>query len=240
VAAGVSPQSIEKQLAALARLLPNVERPLAQLSVIVEGKALLLRQGDGLIDPKGQWRLDFEAAERTDDASDAATGPATLALSERAVDSDAPATPAQMLEWASELEDDGQLASAVDMVRAALAAGGPTPEGCFQLAELLYRLDQPQAAIERYFVAIELDEDYVEARANLGCVLAEIGRLELAVAAFEGALAYHRDYPDVHYHLARTLEELDRKSEAARHWRDFIELCPDSPWADEARQRLAQ
>src|SRR5213075_865218 len=37
LAAGVSPQRIEKQLASLARVLPDVERPLAQLSVIVEG-----------------------------------------------------------------------------------------------------------------------------------------------------------------------------------------------------------
>ena len=47
----------------LARYLPDVERPLAQLSVIVEGKDILLRQGDGLIEPGGQLRFDFGAAE---------------------------------------------------------------------------------------------------------------------------------------------------------------------------------
>ena len=40
-----------------------MERHLAQLSVIIEGKEVLLRQGDGLIEPGGQLRLDFEAAE---------------------------------------------------------------------------------------------------------------------------------------------------------------------------------
>jgi tetratricopeptide (TPR) repeat protein len=86
---------------------------------------------------------------------------------------------------------------------------------------------------------VELDEDYVEARANLGCVLAETGRPDLAVAAFEGALRFHPDYADVHYHLARVLDELDRPFEAVEHWRAFSELAPDSPWADEAHQRLA-
>jgi len=62
------------------------------------------------------------------------------------------------------------------------------------------------AARERYYAAIELDEEYVEARANLGSVLVENGELELAVAAFQGALAFHPDYADVHYHLANTLE----------------------------------
>ena len=63
-------------------------------------------------------------------------------------------------------------------------------------------------------MAIELDEDYVEARANLGCVLAETGQRDLAVAAFEGALRYHPDYADVHYHLAHTLDEMGRREQA--------------------------
>ena len=95
------------------------------------------------------------------------------------------------------------------------------------------------AARERYYMAVELDEDYVEARANLGCVLSETGHRELAVAAFQGALVFHPDYADVHYHLARTLDELDRRDEAAGHWQSFLDLAPDSPWADEARTRLA-
>ena len=87
-------------------------------------------------------------------------------------------------------------------------------------------------------MAIELDEEYVEARANLGCVLIELGHRELAVAAFQGALASHADYPDVHYHLARLLDSLGRESEAEHHWLQFLELSPDSPWADEAAERL--
>ena len=78
-------------------------------------------------------------------------------------------------------------------------------------------------------MAIELDEDYVEARANLGCVLAETGEPELAVAAFEGALRYHDEYPDVHYHLARTLDELGRASEADLHWAAFLDWPPTAP-----------
>ncbi|MCA9271283.1 MAG: MerR family transcriptional regulator, partial [Planctomycetales bacterium] len=61
LAAGASPAQIEKRLAELARYVPEVERPLAQLSVIVEGKRLLLRQGEGLIEPGGQLRFDFDA-----------------------------------------------------------------------------------------------------------------------------------------------------------------------------------
>jgi tetratricopeptide (TPR) repeat protein len=69
-------------------------------------------------------------------------------------------------------------------------------------------------------------------------VLAETGQRELAIAAFEGALAYHPDYGDVHYQLARTLDELGRRREAETHWHAFLAQAPDSPWAEEARVRL--
>jgi tetratricopeptide (TPR) repeat protein len=236
VAAGNSPQRIEKKLAALQRLVPGVERPLAQLSVLVEGKELLLRQGDGLIEPGGQLRFDFEAPPASQ------SPPIALPfLPQPGANSDAPPlSPEELCAWAARKDDEGELEAAAELYRAALVAGGPSATTCFVLAELLYRLGDLSGARERYYMAIELDEDYVEARANLGCVLAETGQLELAVAAFQGALSYHVDYPDVHYHLARTLDDLGRGEEAEQHWRIFLELSPDSPWATAASERLGQ
>jgi len=263
LAAGVTPAAIERKLAALADYLPDVERPMAQLSVIVEGRNILLRQGDGLIEPGGQRRFDFAAAEQAAkpaesdrDEGDSETGlateppvaapvretPAVLRLADLLEHRDGvpPASPEQLLDAAAELEDDDQLDGAVEMYRAAMAAGPPRADACFLLAELLYRLGDLTAARERYFVAIELDEDFVEARANLGCVLAELGDFELAIAAFEGALRFHPDYADVHYHLARALDDFGRPDDAVGHWRSFLRLSPDSPWAQQARSRLEQ
>jgi tetratricopeptide (TPR) repeat protein len=240
LAAGVSPAAIERKLAALAQSVPGVQRPLAQLSVIVEGKQLLLRQGDGLVDPQGQLRFDFGAlADAAAEMPPADDRPEEI-LSLPACHGDAvlAGSPDEMISLAAELEDIGHLEAAADLYRASMAAAGPTAEACFRLAELLYQRGDLPAARERYYVAIEIDEDYVEARANLGCVLAETGELELAVAAFEGALRYHDEYPDVHYHLARTLDELGRASDADLHWAAFLELAPDSPWAEEAFERL--
>lgn len=241
LAAGCSPASIEQQLANLNRYLPNVDRPLAQLSVIIQGKKLLLRQGDGLLEPGGQYRFDFDAAEHSPE-SETTELPGTSDLREIS-DSELNAladldSPEAMLHAAAELEDVDRLAEAAEMYRAALAISGPHAETNFRLAELLYRLGDTAGARERYYVAIEIDEDYVEARANLGCVLAELGQRDLAVAAFRGALAFHQDYPDVHYHLARTLDELGQAAAAAEHWQAFLRLDSNSPWADEARARL--
>lgn len=241
LAAGMSPRAIERKLDSLARLLPGVKRPLAQLSVIIEGKEILLRQGDGLIEPGGQLRFDFEASKNGDAPELSAPQESTdiLSLAQQARSGEAMVSPDEMCRLAAELEEEGHVEAAADMYRAAAAAAGPHPEICFQIAELLYRLGDLNGARERYYMTIELDEDYVEARANLGCVLEETGEKDLAVAAFEGALAYHPDYADAHYHLARTLEDLDRAEEAQAHWQAFLNLAPDSPWADRARARLS-
>ncbi len=200
LAAGARPDEIERQLEQLARLVPDVERPLAQLSVIVQGRALLLREGEGLVEPGGQMRLDFRDLTPMPDATDPRRGqstategtqpvvlPITQLLSQRVEELP---QPDDMLAMASQMEDDGRIDDAIEMYRVALVADGPRADVCFRLAELLYLKGDISAAHERYAMAIELDEDYVEARANLGCVLAETGELELAIAAFEGAALF--------------------------------------------------
>ncbi|MBS0208464.1 MAG: MerR family transcriptional regulator [Planctomycetes bacterium] len=223
--AGLSTGAIAAQLAQLRQLLPDVERPLAELSLAVDGGRLLVHRDDRLVDPGGQLQLDF-------DADDATATPSILS------EADLPRSPEELCALAAELDEQGRGSEAAEMYRAALAAGGPDPEIGFALAELLYRLHETAAAAERYYMVLELDEDYVEARANLGCVLAELGRHELALAALNGALACHPNYADAHYHLARLLDELDRRDEAQAHWQAFLELAADSPWAESARQRL--
>lgn len=227
LAAGMSPRAIERNLERLARLSPGVARPLSQLSVIVEGKQILLRQGEGLIEPGGQMLFDFDDMD-----------PPPLVESVTRLPQTAENLAFELKSLAARYEDAGDLARAAETYRGALAAEGPSAETSFLLAETLYRMGQVAAARERYYIAIELDEDFVEARANLGCVLAELGERELAVSAFEGALAFHEDYPDAHYHLARLLDELERPEEAECHWRAFVELAADSPWVSAARQRL--
>ena len=249
LAAGMSPQLIEKRLAELARYLPSVERPLAQLSIIVEGKQLLLRQGDGLVAPGGQRWFDFLPAEGQQSRLETGTAARRMPMRPRTVRRLCrclrPARP-RRLQWSRPPSRrlPNSMMQAIWRVRPTciarrVAAGGPNPEICFALAELLYRLGDITAARERYFMAIELDEEYVKARANLGCVLAELGQRKLAVAAFEEALAFHGEYLDAHYHLARALDDLGRRDEAEHHWRVFASLAPESPWAAVARRRLS-
>jgi tetratricopeptide (TPR) repeat protein len=246
LAAGCSLASVNRQLESLGRLLPEVARPLADPAVVVEGRGLFIRRDDGLAEPGGQLLIDFDAAKPQAEEDGADEGPATIRMvagdalhkpSERGRGAH-PCVAEDLRALAAELEGTGHPEQAVEAFRAVLFSGDATADDHFALAELLYLGGDLSAARERYYAAIELDEDFVEARSNLGCVLAELGEFGLAEAAFRGALEYHSDYADAHYHLARLLDRANRSREAACHWRLFMDLAPASPWADEARERI--
>ena len=263
VASGASPETIERRLMQLIEIVPDLRRPLDQLSILIEGKHVLLRQGEGLIEPGGQLRFDFERLEddsvSTEKEDDTNESTVSIRFPEPFTDADPMDFPLpgtllestlgealleghesedDLLISAYAAEDEGDLAYAVDCYHALLARDGARAEWHFQIGELLYRLDEITAARERYYAAIEVDPDYVEARSSLAGVLTETGQVELAVAAYRGALSLHDDYPDVHYSLGRLLDQLDRHPEADHHWKRFLQLAPGSPWADEARERL--
>ena len=236
--AGCSLHVIERKLAELHRSLPGISRPLADPALVVEGKRLVLRRGDELAEPGGQLLIDFDKSEDELDQQQATIRIASHVEAISSVESESVPTVDDLRLAALECEDAGELDKAAEIYRTLLISGHYTPETHFALADLLYRMGDLAAARERFYVAIELDEEYVEARANLGCVLAEIGELAFAEAAFEGALAYHPDYVDVHYHLANLLDRSGKAVKAETHWRKFLELAPESPWADTARDRL--
>jgi tetratricopeptide (TPR) repeat protein len=237
LSSGVTPAALERRLGEWAQHAPEYPSGLADYAVVAGGRHLLRRIGDSLYEASGQRWFSFvdQAAEKPRLASSDSTGEQTEILPLAKSDAEYGSSPEALLQIAEDLEDQGELAAATDLYRAALAAGGPNADACFAMAEIFYRLGDLSAARERYFMAIELDENFVEARANLGCLLAEQGRLELAAAAFEGALRYHPDYADAHYHLARTLCDLERREDARPHWEAFLRLAPDSPWAVEVR-----
>ncbi len=239
VASGASPQAVELKLSRLSELYPDIQRPLTQLSVIVEGKDVLLRQGEGLIEPGGQMRINFDSPDRSDGEDDPAEAIISIESSNETASLNELTTPDEFIELATELEDSEEFDQAIEVYRAMSLALGPAPDVCFRLAELLYQRVDLYGARERYYMAIELDDSFVEARASLGCVLVELGEPEMALSAFAGALVHHPDYPDVHFHMARLLDDMDRPLDSESHWQRFLELAPKSPWAEEARDRLA-
>jgi len=218
---GLSTRVLENRLNRIQKMFPDVERPLVQFAAIAEGKDVLLRKENRLVDHRRQTRFDFTNLEFPPDEQESEP----LQCLDGVVDPSGPRAET-LCEAALTLESDGDLHGALATYRAALFAEGPDAEICFQIAGILYRLGDLTAARERYYMALEIDEEYVEARASLGCLLAESGDWELAIRAFQGALVYHPDYAEVHYHLGTVLWEHDRKEEARQHFETFLQLQP--------------
>ncbi|MCL2006434.1 MAG: tetratricopeptide repeat protein [Planctomycetaceae bacterium] len=199
-------------------------------SVRLEGKDIVFLSADGNVDQNGQKRLAF-TDEMECEPMPSAMDP--LAVLDSIFEPDMRTDPATLCEAACELEMLGNLQGAADLYRAALSSGGANPLVNFQLAEVLYRQGELSAACERYFSAIELDEYFVEARANLGCVLLELGRDDLAASAFRGALKLHPDYAEVRYHFGVLLQRQGRVEEAEEQFRLFRELTEPGMCAHE-------
>ena len=291
--AGLTNPQIRRLIRRLEPLVDENERPLEHLAIIVEGKRILLRRDDRLVEPGGQRRFDFDASdiaaedvvlpvvvnhgeyggsvgnvnlrnayvpnekfqdgeaenvsvkscvfgrfgvvsdpncdeddgvddEDTDGDGDEArmSGAVSGSTKSDVVMSSSVAATVKFSEivalqsggrWlmddASRREDSGDFEGAIHTLRMAAAASGASPELSFRIAELLYRVGDLAGARERYFAVLEQDEDFVEARVNLGCVLAEEGKMELAIAALQGALQQHSGYADAHYQLARIYQQ---------------------------------
>lgn len=241
---GLSLREIDAKLDTLA---PGGAREAAQICerIVTDGRRLSIRRDGRLVGGGGQLQFGFyvDGLQR----HEAEPQPLPAVLSPRTVEvavedvvpqPDEPTCVTDLVELAADLETAGEFTEAAEALRAALQAGGADARIVFMLAELLYRMGDLTAARERYYAAVELDADHLEARTSLGCVLAELGEHELALAALEGVLRQEPDYADAHWHMAGVLFDIGRPAAARRKLRTFLTLAPESPWAALARERL--
>jgi tetratricopeptide (TPR) repeat protein len=236
VDAGVPVREIQSSLARLEAVIGVGSRPLAQLDILAADKHLLYRDAQGrLKTAAGQRLFDFD-------------GPLPAAVPvDESIPLPTPEAPSRQNwtshDWFDEgrrLADEGSLAPAIEAFRMSLMGEHDAPEVHFHLAEALYREGNPNAALERYHVAAELDRNYLEAWTQIGCLLAELGQFVQAIDAFSIAIDIHPDYPDAHLHKAESLHQAGRTAEAVPHWQKYLEFDQTGPWAESARQRLEE
>ena len=246
LAGGLSLREIDAKLATLA---PGGASAAARVGerIVADRRRLSIRDGEQLLGAGGQMQFSFYTDRLAGGGLPRRTLPAILPGWPPAPEHQ-PTPPggtppveedtAEILDLADDLEAAGEFAEAAEALRAVLQAQGPTAPVMFMLAELLYRAGDLSAARERYYATIEIDADHLQARSSLGCVLAELGEHELALAALEGVLRQEPDYADAHWHVAAVLTDLGRGPEARHHLRTFLSLAPDSAWAESARAQL--
>jgi len=226
---GVAPSTLARSVRGLARVLPDTERPLAQLKVVEGAGELLAELGDALLAPDGQLVLRFD-------------GPV---LEAEAGSLSAPAKPERRTasDWFDEAhacEDEERFEEAIPSYRKALALQPRFPEAHFNLGNVLRAIGRLEAAEEQLLMAVNQEPAMASAWYNLADVQEELGRLDDAIASLNAALLAHPTFADGHYNLALCYEDAGRPDDARRHWHAYLRLDPNSPWASRARAHLAR
>lgn len=230
-AAGLTPSRIDRLVEQLCSAGDEPARVLTGLQFRIDGEHVLVQQDGSWFDPSGQLRLGFDQGE----SSQACENPRV------AIPFGEPRTELELLRLrAEELLDLQELTLAEEAYRAVLFTGRGTAADQLALADILYRRGDLSAARERYLVCLEADEACLEARLSLGSLYAELGSLDLAVAALEGVLEMAPDSPDALIQLADLMDRQGKPGEACRLRRHLVAVAPEGPWSDQARARLEQ
>lgn len=239
LASGVPVERVSRSLARLQTVMPSLQQPLAQLPMLVQGKEVLYRDETGWLDSTtGQRRLPFLEADTVAESTASLEEPTVLPFPEPASRPFPQLTAEEWFQRGCHYAEEGELHHAVEAMRSALVECPTNADYHFHLADVLYRQGKREAAIERYYAAVEHDHDFIEAWTQLGCVLHESAEYPAAQEAFQIALDRHPDFPDAHFHLAQLLERLGDKPAARSHWETYLSFDRQGPWAEIARQHL--
>ncbi len=225
---------------------------------------LIPRTGQRLLDFESTTDLRLVALDDDSNFSDdnmtaLDSAPAVIAFQH----TDSPTCTRTMSDWNADewfhegcrLAEDGELESAINSLRNSLslvgaqrATMGTDPVDSelltdpadihFHLADALYRSGRAEAAIERYYCAIESAPDFVEAWTQLGCLQAETNDLAAAEQSLSTALQIHSGNPDALLHFALLLDHTSRADQARKYWKQYLRFDTRGPWSEHARDRL--
>lgn len=243
LAAGVSRREIEESLSEMPAVRRGDQRPLEQLEILARNAHVVVRDAHGLRSPgTGQRVFDFEPPEQRhadEEQAELELPPLIRMLP----GNERPSEEVAECDWFVEgcrRYADGLFSEAASMLRLSLMQDPLNAEAHFHLADCLYRQDNVAGALERFYVAVEQDREYLEAWTQIGCLHRELGELESALDAFDVALEVHPEYPDAHFQKAETLAELGHQSQAVPYWQRYLSYDSRGPWAEMARQRLGE
>ncbi len=224
---GVDPGTIGASMRGLAAVLPGTDRPLSQLKIVIEQPGSLLAElGELLVAPDGQMLLNFAPSAVVQDP------PAPVVTGSMTADA--------WFERAGALEEDECLTEAAEAYRRALVMRPDFPDARFNLGNTLRDLGLTDEAERQYRMAVTVDPSMAVAWYNLADLLEDEDRYEETALCLERALGANPAYADAHFNLAWCCEQLGWTARAREHWTAYLDLDTDGPWADVARDHLAE
>ena len=141
-----------------------------------------------------------------------------------------------LCEDAWNLEREGYWEEAARVYRAAALAGGADASVCYRLGKVLFLLGDYSAARERFFTALELDEDFVDARVELGKTFVALGDLEDALSCFQGARGDRPRDASLYYELGKLYFQLGRREEAQTALRNALARAEEPKLIEEIKK----
>ena len=180
VLSGVDPTVIARCVRGLAHVLPDIERPLAQLRLVVENGELLAELEEMFLAADGQFVLKFEQG----------MCPFGHDLPfESARDGGLSWTARDWHDQAIALEEEEAYDEAIASYRRALSLQTHFPEVHLNLGYLMRAIDHLEAAEAHFQMAVSQDPKLHVAWYNLAEVQERLGLLEDAVASLKTAMS---------------------------------------------------
>lgn len=229
--AGAPLRAVRDSVEALKVSLPRVSRPLSTLRILADGQNIVVRDDDGAYDPTtGQASLDFDVRSLRDDV--------VRVLRRNGEPNSHRVAYEHYLDGCRLDEDESTYAEAEAAYRRAVDLDPSLANAITNLGNLLFRRGDRDEAEQLYIRALRVDPDQPEAFYNMGFIRYEQGDLAGAVLNFKRAIASDPAFSDAHFNLAMALHDLARPDEARSHWKTYLELDPESAWAEIARRHL--
>lgn len=134
----------------------------------------------------------------------------------------------------------GDLVEARRALESAIELDPGFVEARLELADVLEESGDPQAALEAYRAAAAAAPNDPTVRFKLAVQLRRSGRVDEAIAEYHTLLGLEPSLAEVHYNLAVLyLQERQRPDLAREHFRQFLELDPESERAPRVREWLS-
>ena len=217
------------------KAVSGMTNPLLEACIVRTGTRLVFRTQGAIVDPiRRQLLFDFERYDRP------AGQKAYVATAEFRHPAEEEQGLQELFLSAVQAEESGNKQQAIALYEEILSLNKNYAPAAISLGTLHFHLKEYARAEGLYRHAIAADPNYVLAYFDLGNVLDELDRPDESISAYEQAVALAPGYADAHYNLALAFERKGQNRPALRHWKSYLKLDSSGPWADHARERVAQ
>ena len=248
---GVPLQRIRQSIETLRDQVPELEQPLSALHVWGEApRRVVVRHEGRLLEPDGQFVLEFESERASPDENDVAPFrlqpdgepvSQTVKLHDAGVENGASLSALDWFEVGCGLDSDsGTYSKAIAAYRNAVAVDPDFADAHCNLGAALYNKGDRKEARGSFERCLELQPRHVEGHFNVANLLEEEGEAKGALEHYERALEGDPSYADLHINLALLYEKLEQPERGRDHWRRYLQIEPEGALAEIARERSSE